>query len=144
MIAYTISPREKKKRKRKSYKIRRKRGWEEGRKQRKEVERENYGRKERGREEIKFGCFIGFLFLFFILLYFVDWFSVLPVALLYFVLEFSLELCNITTSFSLVIQLSEHVDQCELERKKMERPSREFLISPTRTCHKLNGVCFHV
>lgn len=42
----------------------------------------------------------------------------LPVALLYFVLEFSLELCNISTSFSLVIQLSEQVDQCELEGKK--------------------------
>ena len=98
---------------------------EEGRKQRKQGERENYGREERGREEIIFGCFIGFVFLFFVLLYFVDSFSVLPVALLYFVLEFSLELCNITTSFSLVIQLSEQVDQCELEKKNGKKRHQE-------------------
>ena len=41
----------------------------------------------------------------------------LPVALLYFVLAFSIEPCNISISFSLVIQLSEQVDLCEPEKK---------------------------
>lgn len=49
----------------------------------------------------------------------------LPVTLLYFVLEFSLELYNISTSFSLVIQLSEQVDQCELEKKNGKKGHRE-------------------
>ena len=94
------------------------------------------------REEIKFGWFFGLVFLVFILLCFVDSFSMLPVALLYFVVEFSLKLCNISTSLSLVIQLSEQVDQCEPEGKKWkERALREFLISPTQTCHKLHRVC---
>lgn len=55
----------------------------------------------------------------------------LPVALLYFVVEFSLKLCNISTSLSLVIQLSEQVDQCELEGKKMERKGIERVFNFT-------------
>lgn len=54
-----------------------------------------------------------------------------------FALEFSLELCNITTSFSLVIQLPEQVDQCELEKNGKKRHQRVFNL-PTQTCHKLS------